>query len=332
MRTLAALLLLTMTALLPAAAATLRPYTSLARAVVRLSDLWDGVVHDRDLGPAPAPGERILVGAAQLAAIARQFAVDWEPATPGDQAIVERAGEPLARAVTLAAVRAALTAAGAPADADLEVPAFVAPLVPAGGADDGKVEPAVSGISYDAGSGQFTALVSVAAAGMAPVQSRITGRVVAMQELPVPARALAAGEVIGTADLRVARIRAGSWAGELVRSPEQVVGFAPRRPLAKGQPIVVADLGRPVLVRKGESVRLALVAPGIVLAAEGIAMAPAGMGERVRVLNPGSRMLVEAEVTGLGQVRVVPGSAPVPAGVSSGWAMAQGTPGQGAVR
>jgi len=330
MRPFAALLLalpLAQTLATPAGAATLRPYTSLARPVVRLSDIWDGVAKDRDLGPAPAPGGRILVGSPQLAAIARQFGVDWEPAAPGDQAILERAGQPLAREATLAPVRAALAVAGAPADADLEVPAFVAPVVPT----DATAEPAVSQLSYDSGTGQFTALVNVAAEGMAPVQTRIAGRVVAMQELTVPARPLAAGEVVGAADLRVTRIHAGSWAGELARSPEQIIGLAPRRPLAKGQPILAADLERPVLVRKGAGVRMILAAPGIALTAEGIATAPAGMGERVRVLNPGSRMLVEAEVTGPGQVRVLPGSAPLPAG-SSALVLAQGTPGQGVLR
>lgn len=332
MRALAATaLLLTLPALAapPAGAATLRPYTSLARPAVRLSDLWDGVAQDRDIGPAPAPGGRIQVGAAQLAAIARQFGVDWEPAGPGDQAILERAGQPLAREAALAAVRAALTAAGAPADADLEVPAFAAPIVPAGAA----VEPSVSQLSFDPGTGQFSALLTVAADGVAPVQGRIAGRVVAMQELPVPARALAAGEVIGEGDVRIARVRAGSWAGELVRSPEQAVGLAPRRPLSKGQPILTADLGRAVLVRKGASVRMALTAPGIALTAEGIAAAPAGLGERLRVLNPNSGMLVEAEVTGPGQVRVLPGSTPVPAG-GAALALAQGagTAGAGVVR
>jgi flagella basal body P-ring formation protein FlgA len=316
MRSLVLLLLLT----LPAAAATLRPFTTLERPVVRLSDLWDGVTKDRDLGPAPAPGARILVEAPQLKAIARQFDVDWEPASPGDRAVVERSGQPLSREAVLAAVRGALAAAGAPADADVEVPAFAAPIVPTGSA----AEPSVSQLLYDAGTGQFTALVSVAAEGMEPVQSRVAGRIVPMQDLPVPTRAIGAGEVVGAEDLRVTRVRAASLAAEVVRSAGQAVGFAPRRALAKGQPILVADLERPVLVRKGASVRMALAMPGIALTAEGIAMGSAALGERVRVLNPSSKMLVEAEVTGPGEVRVMPGSSPVPAGPSAGWAMAQG--------
>jgi flagella basal body P-ring formation protein FlgA len=58
----------------PCAAATLRLATTLAAPVVRLSDLFDDAGADaaRVLGPAPAPGGRIVVETAQLAAIARQ--------------------------------------------------------------------------------------------------------------------------------------------------------------------------------------------------------------------------------------------------------------------
>ena len=49
----------------------------------------------RVLGPGPAPGGRIVVEAAQLAAIARQFGVDWRPASPADRAVLDRPGRML---------------------------------------------------------------------------------------------------------------------------------------------------------------------------------------------------------------------------------------------
>ena len=313
-------MLLALLPVVPAGAATLRPFTTLERRVVRLSDLWDGVVKDRDIGPAPAPGARISVEAPQLAAIARQFGVDWEPSTPGDRAILERAGRPVARETVIAALRSALGAAGAPADADVEVQAFSAPVV----ATESAAVPSVSQLSYDVGSGLFTALIGVTGDGPAPAETRVSGRVVAMQDVLVPVRTIGAGEVVGAADLRVARIRAARWPSELVRSMEQAVGFSPRRVLLQDQPIAAADLEQPLMVRKGATVRMMLNMPGIALTAEGVALSPAAMGQRLRVLNPNSKMLVDAEATGPGEVRVMPGSAPVPAGSSAGFALAQG--------
>lgn len=77
---------------LGANAATLKPFSALPGSIVHLSDIWDGVKDDKPLGPAPAPGGRITVPAAQLVAIARQFGVDWQPGSSGDRAILERPG------------------------------------------------------------------------------------------------------------------------------------------------------------------------------------------------------------------------------------------------
>jgi flagella basal body P-ring formation protein FlgA len=81
------------------AAATLRTMTTLHASVVRLSDLFDdaGANADRVLGPGPGAGGRIVVEAAQLGAIARQFGVDWRPGSSADRAVLDRPGRPMRR-------------------------------------------------------------------------------------------------------------------------------------------------------------------------------------------------------------------------------------------
>jgi len=83
----------------PAPAATLRTMTTLSAPVVLMSDLFDeaGAAASRVLGPAPPPGEHIVVEAPQLAAIARQFGVDWRPSSPADRAVLDRPGKLLPR-------------------------------------------------------------------------------------------------------------------------------------------------------------------------------------------------------------------------------------------
>ena len=74
--------------------ATLRTMTTLHASVVRLSDLFDeaGANADRVLGPGPGAGGRIVVEAAQLGAIARQFGVDWRPGIVGGSCRARPAG------------------------------------------------------------------------------------------------------------------------------------------------------------------------------------------------------------------------------------------------
>ena len=89
-------------------AATLRPFRELSGNIVRLSDLFDqlGATPDRDLGRGPGPGDRIVVEAPQLAAIARDFGVAWRPISGAERAVLERDGVPLDETAVLAPLRA----------------------------------------------------------------------------------------------------------------------------------------------------------------------------------------------------------------------------------
>jgi flagella basal body P-ring formation protein FlgA len=68
---------------------------------------------------------------------------------------------------------------------------------------------------------------------------------------------------------------------------------------------------RPATVQKGATVLMALDSPGIALTAQGQALEAGSIGERIRVLNPVSRAVIEAEVTGTDRVRVAPGGIPL---------------------
>jgi flagella basal body P-ring formation protein FlgA len=293
-------------AALPATAATLRPFTTLSGPVVTLADLFEGA-DGRALGPAPAPGARITVEARQLEAIARQYGVDWRPGSAGDRVVLDRPGRTLGRDEVAGPLRTALAAAGAPRDGDLELPGFTAPVVGMGA----KAEAEVTQLEFDGGTGRFTALVSVTADAAPAAQLRLSGRMLEMTELPVPRRRMVPGDVIESGDLEWVRLRTAQAKGEVVHAMREAVGQALRHAVQPGQPIQLADLGRPVVVQKGTPMLLALDTPGIQLTAQGVAMEPAGIGERVHVVNPASRIVVEAEVTGPGRARVLPGSAPV---------------------
>ena len=300
---LAALLLAT-----PATAATLRPLVTLDSANIRVADLFDDAGPDaaRILGPSPAPGSRIVVEASQLAAIARQFGIDWRPAGQNDRIVLDRPGRILARDIVLAALRAALAGIGAPADIDIELPGYSAPLVP----QSGTVDAAIEQLDWDGGTGRFTSLLAISADGMAIQRIRLSGIAQEMVEVPVPIRRLNAGSVIQPDDLKIARVRLGHAGGDIVRTPAQAAGMTLRRQAVAGQPIAVAELTRTATIQKGARVTMQLRAPGLALAAHGQALEAGALGEHIRILNPVSRAIVEAEVIGPDLVRVLPGGQP----------------------
>jgi flagellar basal body P-ring formation protein FlgA len=291
-----------------AAAATLRPLTTLTAPVVRLSDLFDdaGAEAQRVLGTAPAPGARIVVEAAQLAAIARQFGVDWRPSSSSDRAVLERPGKLLPREPVIAVLREALNGVGAPPDGDIELPSFTPPLIP----QEADAQATIEQLDYDAASGKFTGILAVSAEAMPVLRVRVSGTLQPMVEVPVATHRLPPGVVIRADDLQMLRVRTGLIRGEVARAAEQAVGQAPRRMIAPGQPIALAELGHLAAIQKGARVMMQLESPGLTLLAQGVAMEQGGIGDRIQVLNPSSHALVDAEVLAPDRVRVAPGSTP----------------------
>ena len=294
---------------LPAQAAMLRPFTQITGATVKLADLFDqlGATPDRVLGAAPAPGLRIVVSSPQLAAIARDFAVDWRPASGGEQAVIERRGDVLSQSAISAVLRRSLAEAGAPEDCDIAAPDVQPIVVPAGAA----VHEDVSQLNYEPEHGRFSALLSVSAPDMPGVQMRISGQVVPMVRTAVATHRLAPGTVLGEGDIQSARVRLASLRGGAALSPEAAFGLSTKHVISAGQALGAADLARPPMVLRGAAVRMTLDTDGIALSAQGIATEAGAQGDRIRVENPASHLIVEAEVTGEGEVRVSPRAATI---------------------
>jgi flagella basal body P-ring formation protein FlgA len=290
-------------------AATLRTMTTLHGPQVILADLFDdaGAEARRVLGPGPAPGGRIVVEAPQLAAIARQFGVDWKSASKSDRAVLDWPGRPLPREAVMTALREALAASGMDETAcNIDLEGFSAPMVPYEGAS----HPLVSQLDYDRGSGRFSAVLSVHSDGMEPINSRLAGRVDEMIDLPVATARLAAGTVLRAEDVHAGKVPTRVAARAVAHDTNEVIGLQLRHQLAPGQPFVLSDLMHPALVRRGADVMMELDSPGISLTAQGQALEAGAVGERIRVLNPVSRAVIEADVIGPDRVRVAPGSVP----------------------
>ncbi|MGH7159428.1 MAG: flagellar basal body P-ring formation chaperone FlgA [Acetobacteraceae bacterium] len=304
-----------------AAAAELRPYGILDGPVVRLSDLFDGLgaAGHQVLGPGPAPGEQITVPAAQLAAIASEFGVAWQPRSPAVRAVLERPGRPLRRAEAIPPLQQALDAAGAPGDTRVMLPDFTPPDVPPGAA----VSVAVSQLDYDRTSGAFSAVLSISTIGMDPASFPVSGRIERTVAILIAGHVLMPGEILTAQDVRLANVPAARIAGGVARTASQAVGMELHRAIAAGDPLPLSDLSAPPLVRRGQRVLILLSAPGIALTEQGKALEAGAANASIRVLNPLSHAVLEATVTGPGTVSVTPGSMPLAApgsGPATGYA------------
>jgi flagella basal body P-ring formation protein FlgA len=285
--------------------ATLRPFAVVDDAVIRLGDLFEGAGPRAGavLGPAPAPGARQVVEAAQLLAIARSQGIAWRPMSGGDRAVIERPGRAVAVEEVRDLLRAALGHQGLAEEAEVELQGFVPPMVP----QAAFVQMAVEGAVLDATAGRFAATLAVVADGMPTQRLRVTGRVVATVPMLVATRRLAVGEVVGERDVRLVRIPASRLRPGVAQRPDQALGQALRRPAGADQPLLLADLSQPLAVERGATVTMVYEMPGMLLTAQGRAMEGASRGGAVPVMNLSSRNVVEAVVIAPGRVRVGPG-------------------------
>jgi flagella basal body P-ring formation protein FlgA len=289
-------------------AATLRNMTTLHGPTVYLRDLFDdaGTNAGRILGPGPGPGGRIIVGAAQLNAIALEYDVAWRSVSRADRAVLEWPGRPLQKEDAIEAMRSAIAAGNTDDDTDIDLPGFTPPIVPM----DVTPVSTVSQLDYDTGTGRFTAVLTVTADGMNPIDSVISGRVQKMVEEPVAVTQLLPETVLGRHDVRVARVPMASSQSGFVQSVDQIVGMQLRRPVSAGQPLSLANLTPPALVRRGSTVQIELLSAGLSVTGQVVAIDAGADGERIRVQNITSHAFLFAQVVGPGQVRVTPDAPP----------------------
>ncbi len=278
-------------------------------ATLRLGDVFEGAGPRaaQAIGAAPAPGRRLVIEAAQRAALARAHGLAWRPLSAQERVVVERPGQALPRDDIAAAMRAELLRLGLDPEAELDLGPLAPPMVPPGGAPRLAVEAA----GLDPATGRFSGTLVVMAEGMPVQRLRMAGRAAPTLPVVVATHRLALGDVVGLGDARVARLRAERVRPGTAERLDQVVGQQLQRPLGSEMPFQRGDLAPPALVGKNALVTLVVEAPGISLTAQGRALEAAPRGAVVPVMNLASRTVVEGQVTGPGRVRVAMGAAPL---------------------
>ncbi len=136
-----------------------------------------------------------------------------------------------------------------------------------------------------------------------PTRLRFTGRAVETVEAAVLARNVERNEVIKSSDVVVER-RPKAEVGSDVASRDRAVGMQARKQLRAGQALKTADLAKPDLVQRDQSVTLIYESTGLYLTIRGKALEGGTEGDVVNVLNLQSKRTVSGVVTGRGQVSV----------------------------
>ncbi len=284
-----------------------RGLVAINRPQVELRDLFSGLGQQGNLvlGPAPAPGQRIFVGTAQLTAIAEEYGIGWQSHGVDMQVIIERPGRPLSRATITAAIATALQDAGAPAHCAITLPDFTPPMVP----PDASPRIMINRLAFDSLTHSFTAELLIGAPGMAPQSASLSGLAQPTTHALVATHDLVPGEILGSSDVAMAWV-ADAGTG-VMSDPSQAYGLQIHQAVAANSPLTMDQLGAPTLIAKGDQVTLDVMLPGLDVSAQGVSLSQGGKGDLISVLNPASHEIVQAMITGPDTAQVNPASTPM---------------------
>jgi flagella basal body P-ring formation protein FlgA len=169
-------------------------------------------------------------------------------------------------------------------------------------------------VRYEPRSTRFDVSFEIAnETGSAPTKLRFTGSAIETIEAAVLVRNVERNEVLKSSDVVIER-RPKAEVGADAAARDRAVGMQARKQLRAGQALKVADLSKPDLVQRDQSVTLIYEAAGLYITGRGKAIDNGTEGDVVSVLNLQSKRTVSGVVTGRGQVTIsiaTPRPAPV---------------------
>ncbi|MBI1273659.1 MAG: flagellar basal body P-ring formation protein FlgA [Alphaproteobacteria bacterium] len=285
----------------------LKPASEIDREEIMLGDVFANLPEgiDRPLARAPLPGKKVVYDVTILSRLSAAYRLGWRPQTLTEQAVLSRAANTVSNEMILAAVHDALADQGLEGDIEVQLdnrslafdlPTSVAP------------DFTVSNMNYDPASNRFNADGAVAPGSSYLQHVTLTGRAVTRVAVPVLARALGAGEVIGKDDIAWIKVP-GDRSTDYVRTAADLIGKEMRRGMADNLPLRARDVTPERMVRRGALVTMKVKTAMMLLTTQGRAMEDGAQGDVIRVVNTQSKRVVEATVEAPGLVSVASAAA-----------------------
>jgi len=145
-----------------------------------------------------------------------------------------------------------------------------------------------------------------ASAALRRQATRFTGVAIETVDAVTVEHAVEHGEVLKLSDLAVGRRPKAD--GPVISDIHAAAGLAARHQLRPGQPLHEADLMKPAIVQRNDTVTIIYEAPGLTLTLRGQAQDAGALGDTISVLNAQSKRVVQGVVSGPGRVTVAAGT------------------------
>jgi flagella basal body P-ring formation protein FlgA len=293
-------------------ALTVRENTTIDRDKVLVGDVFsdvDASVAAQPVGDAPAPGRSHTFDVYALKRIAKAYNIDWMPVQLDLKSVVRRDSTVISTSQISDTVREAVAekaqAAGLSTsnldivldrrNLEINLPANV--QSPAVRIVDMRYNP----IDYRFSG---TLMVETGKETAEPVMMALAGRAIPNIKVPVLVRHISSGSVIADGDLDYILMPVNKVSGDIQVDTARLVGKELRRDMAEGQPLRAQDVRAQQLVKRGSMVTMVIEKGSLRVTAQGRALADAGIGDNVRIVNSITSRVIEGTVLPDGNVAI----------------------------
>lgn len=135
-------------------------------------------------------------------------------------------------------------------------------------------------------------------------QIEIFGKFQAFFEVPVAARNIRFGEEISPDNIRIIRVKKLKQGENSIKDPDRFYGMEAKYNIRSGQVIKLSDLKKIPIIKENDHVTLLYTAKDITLKTLGIALSEGAVGEKIKVRNEKTGILVFGEVKDRNIVKV----------------------------
>lgn len=288
-----------------------RPYlksqTTVTGSIVRIGDLVEnaGVIANVAVFRAPDLGMTGVVPAEAVVEAVREHALVGLDTAGLSEVVVTRASREIPVGEIEQSVARALSTRynlGTPADISVrferEPRSFQVEA-------NAKGEPRVSRLTYNASNGRFDAALEIPTGPSQYGVLRLSGHAAVTADVVMVTHTIEKNAVLRAKDLVIARRPRAEVGHDALVDIKQAAGLAARAILRPGQPIKSADLTKPEIIRRNETVTLLYEVPGITLSVRGKAVDGGAEGDHISVLNEQSKRTVQGVIAGPGHVIVM---------------------------
>lgn len=290
-----------------ALAATLKPTAIITGSVFTVGDIFGGLSQEtaqRVLGPAPQPGQDMVLNARTLMRIAAALDLPWQPSNSMEQVTIRRAATLVSADEIRSAVSAGLKEKGLNENFEITFVSMANPQIILPHGEAAAVE--LASLNYDPQHGRFEAALAAPSKQNPMAELTVTGKVDRLVPVPVLKKTLASGEIINGHDIMWINMKSSALQHDIILDAEEIIGMTPRRVLDSGKPLRGLELERPQLVGRGDTITITYHDGPMILTAQGKAMQGGARGDMIRVVNTSSNRTVEAFVEGEYLVTVMP--------------------------